>query len=53
LGIEEELLKVIFTKQLIAKLYVRKLGMLGVVAIKNYNYSMKHKRSGGPRHTMY
>ncbi len=50
LGVEEELLKDIFTKQLTIEFYARKLGMLGVV-VKNCNYSMKHIRSGGPKHT--
>ncbi len=50
--IEDELLKDIFTKQLIIEFCARKLGMLGIVAIQNYNYSMKHIRSGSWRHTM-
>jgi hypothetical protein len=49
LGAEEELLKDIFTKQLIVEFYVGKLGMPGVV-VKNCNYSMKHKRNGSPKH---
>ncbi len=50
LGVEEELLKDIFNKQLTTKLCGGKLGMLKVV-VKNYNYSMKHIKIGGPRHT--
>jgi hypothetical protein len=51
LGVDEELLKEIFTKQLIIELYGEKLNVLGVVAVKNCNYNMKHKKSGGPRHS--
>jgi len=50
LGVEEELLKDIFTKQLTIEFYAGKLAMLRVV-VKNCNYSMKHRRSGGLRHT--
>jgi len=41
LGVEEELLKDIFNKQLTTKLCGGKLGMLRVV-VKNCNYSMNH-----------
>jgi hypothetical protein len=50
LGVEKELLKDIFTKQLTVESHGGKLNVLKVVAIKNCNYNMKHRRSGGPRH---
>jgi hypothetical protein len=50
LGVEEISWK-IFTKQLTTKFCARKLSILGIVVVKNCNYSMKHRRSGGLKHT--
>jgi hypothetical protein len=51
LGAKKELLRDIFTKQLTSKFCVGKLGVLGVVVVKNHNYNMKPRRSGSLRHT--
>jgi hypothetical protein len=51
LGVKDALLKYIFTKQLTTESCARKLGVLADVVVKNNNYSMKHIRSGGLKHT--
>jgi hypothetical protein len=52
LGVEEELLKDIFTKQLTVEFCAGKLNVLGIVAVTKCNYNMKHRRSGGLRYTV-
>ncbi len=50
LGVKEELLRYIFTKQLTTESCARKLDVLVDVVVKNNNYNMKHIRSGGLKH---